>query len=118
VVRKFGEELQLRLLQLAFWFWLGLFSWLWFGLFVWPLVIVAWCANLGERCTTLVGYCSASGITLSVKVKVLKGGLCAYGWVTKLLYCLWKNEHISLFLTGYGVLVSIGSIIIARHATS
>jgi hypothetical protein len=29
----------------------------------------------------------------SVKVKVLGGGICAYGWVTILLYCLWLNEH-------------------------
>jgi hypothetical protein len=47
----------------------------------------------------LVGYWSATGIILSVKVKVLGGGLCAYGWVTILLYCLWKNEHISFILT-------------------
>jgi hypothetical protein len=26
----------------------------------------------------------------------------AYGWVTVLLYCLWKNKDISLFLMGYG----------------
>jgi hypothetical protein len=31
----------------------------------------------------------SSEIILSVKVKVLGGGLCAYGWVTILLYCLW-----------------------------
>jgi hypothetical protein len=24
---------------------------------------------------------------------VLGGGICAYGWVTILLYCLWLNEH-------------------------
>jgi hypothetical protein len=47
----------------------------------------------------LVGYWSATGIILSVKVKVLRGDLCAYGWVIVLLYCLWKNKHIPLFLT-------------------
>jgi hypothetical protein len=36
----------------------------------------------------------ASGIILSVKVKVL-GVASAYGRVIILLYCLWKNEHIS-----------------------
>jgi hypothetical protein len=91
VVHKFGEGVHLQLLQLGFWLLVGLSSW--------SLVILAWCATLGERCATLVGYCSASGIILSVKVKVLGGGLYAYGWVTILLYCLWKNEHISLFLT-------------------
>jgi hypothetical protein len=50
------------------------FSWLWFGLSAWPLVILAWCTSLGERCTTLVGYWIASIIILSVKVKVLGGG--------------------------------------------
>jgi hypothetical protein len=73
------------------------FSWLWFGLSAWSLVILAWCASLGERCATLVGYWSASKIILSVKVKVLGGGLYAYGRVTIFLYCIWKNEHISLF---------------------
>jgi hypothetical protein len=50
------------------------FSWLWFGLFAWPLIILAWCVSLGERCTTLVGYWIAFEIILSVKVKVLGGG--------------------------------------------
>jgi hypothetical protein len=27
------------------------------------------------------------------------GVASAYGWVTIMLYCLWENEHISLFLT-------------------
>jgi hypothetical protein len=74
------------------------FSWLWFGISSWSLVILAWWATVGERCATLVGYCFASGIILSVKVKVLGGGLCAYGWVIILLYCLGKNEHISFIL--------------------
>ena len=38
----------------------------------------------------LVGYWSSTEIILSIKVKVLRGGLCAYGWVKILLYCLWK----------------------------
>jgi hypothetical protein len=65
------------------------FSWLWFGLSAWFLVILAWCASLGERCATWVDYWIASKIILSIKVKVLGGGLYAYGWVTILLYCLW-----------------------------
>jgi hypothetical protein len=75
------------------------FSWLWFGISAWSLVILSWCIGLGERCATLVDYWSASIIILYVNIKVLRGGLCAYGWVTILLYCVWKNEHISLFLT-------------------
>jgi hypothetical protein len=63
------------------------------------LVILSWCIGLGERYATLVDYSSASIIILYVNIKVLGGGLCAYGWVTILLYCVWKNEHISLFLT-------------------
>jgi hypothetical protein len=55
----------------------------------------------------LVGYWCATGIILSIKVKVLWGGLCAYGWVTILIYCLWKNEHIPLFLIGYGPTLSL-----------
>ena len=90
------------------------FSWLWFGRFVWSLVILAWCASLGERCATLVGYWFASKIILSVKVKVLEGGLCTYGWVTILLYFLWKNEHISLFVTGYGPTLSSDSLTTGR----
>jgi hypothetical protein len=46
-----------------------------------------WLSLLGAL--ALVGYWSASGIILSVKVKVLEVGLCAYGWVKILLYCLW-----------------------------
>jgi hypothetical protein len=46
-----------------------------------------WLSLLGVL--ALVGYWSATGIILSVEVKVLGGGLCAYGWVTILLYCLW-----------------------------
>jgi hypothetical protein len=55
------------------------FSWLWFGLPAWYLVILVWCATLGERCATLVGYFSSSRIIFSIKVKVLGGGLGAYG---------------------------------------
>jgi hypothetical protein len=49
-------------------------------------------------CATLVVYWSSIEIILSDKVKVLRGGICAYGWVEILLYFIWKNEHISLFL--------------------
>jgi hypothetical protein len=70
----------LVMVGLSTWLWFGL-PWLWFGFF-------AWYTRLGEICATLVGYCSTSGIILSVKVKVLESGLCAYGWVTILLYCL------------------------------
>jgi hypothetical protein len=74
VVRKFGEGVQVQLLQLGFWLLVGLS--LGYGL---DFLLGLWCATLGERCTTLVGYCSTSGIILSVKVKVFEGGLCAYG---------------------------------------
>jgi hypothetical protein len=88
----------LQLLQLGFWLLVGLS--LGYGL---EFLLGLWLFLLGalalEKGATLVGYWSASKIILSVKVKVLGGGLCAYGWVTILLYCLWKNEHISLFLT-------------------
>ena len=40
-------------------------------------------------------------IILSVNVKVLRGGISAYGWVKILLYCLWLNEHIHHILIGY-----------------
>jgi hypothetical protein len=59
-------------------FWVGLFDDFWLSL-------------LGAL--ALVGYWFATGILLSVKVKVLGGGISAYGWVTILLYCLWLNEH-------------------------
>jgi hypothetical protein len=85
-----------------------------FGPFAWYLVIISWCAGLGERCGTLVSYWSASKIILSVKVKVLGDALCAYGWVTILLYFLWKNEHISLFLISYGPTLSSDSITTGR----
>jgi hypothetical protein len=94
-MHKFGEGVQLQLLQLGFWILVGL--------------SLAWCATLGERCATLVGYLSASRIIMSVMVKVLGGVLCAYGWVTILLYCLWKNEHISLFLTEPCIVHSVSS---------
>jgi hypothetical protein len=84
------------------------FSWLWFGLFAFFLVFL-----LGAL--PLVGYFSATRIILSIKVKVLGGGLCAYGWVTILLYFLWKNEHIHLFLIGYGPTLSSDSITIGRY---
>ena len=51
VVHKFGEGMQLQLLQLGFWLlvMVGLSIGLWFGFF-------AWYASLGERYTILVGY--------------------------------------------------------------
>jgi hypothetical protein len=82
------------------------FSWLWFGLSAWSLVILSSCDSLRERCATLVGHWYASRIIISIKVKVLEGGLCAYGWVIILLYCLSKNEHIPLFIIGYGPTLS------------
>jgi hypothetical protein len=50
-----------------------------------------WLSLLGAL--SLVGYLFYNIILLSVKVKVLGGGINAYGWVTILLYCLWLNEH-------------------------
>jgi hypothetical protein len=79
---------QLQLLQLEFWFWFGLS--LGYGL---DFLLGLWLFFLGalalEKGATLVGYWIASRIIFSVKVKVLGGGLCAYGWVTIFLYCLW-----------------------------
>ena len=95
------------------------FGWTWslgYGL---DFLLGFWLLLLGvlpleKGALALVGYWSATGIILSVKVKVLRGGLCAYGWVTILLYCLWKNAHISLFLTGYGPTLSSYGLTIGR----
>jgi hypothetical protein len=38
------------------------------------------------------------------------GVASTYGWVTILLYCLWKNKHISLFITSYGPTLSSDSL--------
>jgi hypothetical protein len=50
---------------------------------------------------TLFGWLSvlvfASGIILAVKVKVLGGGLCAYGWVTICDIVYGENEHTYYF---------------------
>jgi hypothetical protein len=46
---------------------------------------------------------------------VLEGGLCSYGWVTILLYCLWKNEHISFILTSYGPTLSLDGLTTGRY---
>jgi hypothetical protein len=79
------------------------FSWTWslgYGL---EFLLGFWLFSLGlipleKGLLSLVGYCPATRIILSVKVKVLGGGLCPYGWVTIFLYCLWKNKHIHLYL--------------------
>jgi hypothetical protein len=42
------------------------------------------------------------------------GVASAYGWVTILLYCLWLNEHIHYFLTGYGPTLSSDSLTAGR----
>jgi hypothetical protein len=83
------------------------FSWLWFGLYLCyglEFLLGFWFFLLGalplEKCApTLVGYWSSTRIILFVKFKVIGGGLCAYVWVAILLYCLWKNEDIPLFIT-------------------
>jgi hypothetical protein len=113
-VRKFGEKVQLQLLQLTSWLWFGLS--LGYGL---DFILGFWLFFLGalsleKGASSLVGYWSATRIILSVKVKVLGGGLCAYVWVTILLYCLWKKEHIPLFLIGYGPTLSSDSLTIGR----
>jgi hypothetical protein len=95
------------------------FGWTWslgYGL---DFLLGFWLFLLGalpleKGALALVGYWSATRIILSVKVKVLGGGLCAYGWVTILLYCLWKNEHISFILTGYGPTLSSDSLTTGR----
>jgi hypothetical protein len=66
------------------------FSWLYFGIsMVWNFFLgaLAWREVCYLGWLLVLGF--ASGIILSVKVKVLGGGLCAYGWVKILLYCLW-----------------------------
>jgi hypothetical protein len=80
-VCKFGEEPQLQLLQLEN-FGFGLDFLLSYGLDSLPNML---CLERGML--LVLGF--SSGIILSVKFKVLGGGLCAYGWVTILLYCLW-----------------------------
>jgi hypothetical protein len=42
------------------------------------------------------------------------GVASAYGWVEILLYCLWKNEHISLFITSYGPTLSSDVLTIGK----
>jgi hypothetical protein len=103
MVHKFGEELEL---QLEFWFWLGisLGYGLEFLLGIWLFLLGALVLEKGALPWLAIGF------LLSFKVKVLGGGLCAYGWVTILLYCLWKNDHIPLFLTGYGPTLSSSSL--------
>ena len=91
VVRKFGEGVQLQRLQVAFWSWFMVY-----GLYV-------WCAILGERgiCYLLV-ICWVWYYFYNYSIYQgygARGWLCAYGWVTILRYCLWKNEHISFILT-------------------
>jgi hypothetical protein len=88
---------QLQLLQLGFW--LLVMVWTFCLVMVWILCLVlalerdtlSWLAIGFKVCF--------SRIILSVKVKGARGWLRAYGWVTILLYCLWKNEHISFILT-------------------
>jgi hypothetical protein len=80
------------------------FGWTWYLGYVLDFLLGLWLLFLGalpldKGVLPLVGYWSSTKIILSVKVKVLRGGLCAYGWVKILLYCLWKNEHISFILT-------------------
>jgi hypothetical protein len=95
------------------------FGWTWslgYGL---DFLLGFWLYLLGalpleKGALALVGYWSAVRIILFVKVKVLEGGLCAYGWVTILLYCLWKNEHISFILIGYGLTLSSDSVATGR----
>jgi hypothetical protein len=78
-VRKSGEKLLSQFCNLQFWFfWVGHSDHFWLSL-------------LGTL--ALVGYWFSIKILFSVKVKVLEGGISAYGWVTILLYCLCLNEH-------------------------
>jgi hypothetical protein len=43
------------------------------------------------------------------------GVASTYGWVTILLYCLLKKEHISLFPTGYGPTLSSDTLTTGRY---
>ena len=112
-MRKF-EGVQSQLLQLGSWLWfeLSLGYGLDFLLGFWLFLLGA--LPLEKGVLPLVGYWSATKIVLSVKFKVLGGGLCAYVWVTILLYCLQKNEQIHLFLTGYGPTLSSESLTTRR----
>jgi hypothetical protein len=78
-VHKSGEQLlpQFCNLHLLF-FWVGLNDQFWLSF-------------LGAL--ALVSYWFATRIILSIKAKVLEGGISAYGWVTILVYFLWLNEH-------------------------
>jgi hypothetical protein len=99
------------------------FGWTWslgYGL---DFLLGFWLFLLGvlpleKGALALVGYGSATRIILSVKVKVLEGDLCAYDWVTILLYCLWKNEHVYFNLTGYGSTLSSDSLTTGRYIGS
>jgi hypothetical protein len=114
VVHKFGEGVQLQLLQLRFWLLIGLSLGygLDFLLGLWLFLLGVLALEKGALPWLEIGLLPK--LFYSVKVKVLGGGLCAYGWVTILLYCLWKNEHISLFLTGYRPTLSSDSLTTGR----
>jgi hypothetical protein len=99
------------------------FPWLWFGnslgygldfLLVFLLLFRS-VLPLGKGALPLVGYWYSTRIILPVKLKVLGGVLCAYGWVTIFLYCLWKKEHIPLFLIGYGPTLSSDNLTTGRY---
>jgi hypothetical protein len=104
LVRKYGEQLQPT--AVAIWFlglgsdfllvMVGLFDQSWLSL----------CINLGWLLVCFQNH------SLS-KLRCL-GVALAYGWVTILLYCLWLNEHIHYFLTGYGPTLSSNSLTAGR----
>ena len=76
-------------MQLGFWLLVGLslIYGLDFLLGLWLFLLGA--LPLEKGVLALVGYWFSTKIILSFKAKVLGGGLCAYGWVKILLYCLW-----------------------------
>jgi hypothetical protein len=97
VVRKFGEGVQLQLLQLGFWLLVGLS--LGYGL---EFLLGFWLFFLGvlpleKGELALVGYWSATKLFVSVKVKVLPLFLTLpRGWPL----CLWLGDNIAMIVYG------------------
>jgi hypothetical protein len=104
LVRKSGEQLQ-------------------------PAAAAIWFPGLGsDFLLVMVGLSDQSWLSLCISLGWLlvcfrnhslsrlrcSGVASAYGWVTILLYCLWLNEHIHYFLTGYGPTLSSDSLTAGR----
>jgi hypothetical protein len=81
----------------------GIYTWLCFGFsslfMVWILCLVHYPWREIHYLGWILVLRFSSRIILSIKVKGAQGKLCTYGWVTILLYFLWKNENISFIIT-------------------